>query len=124
MTTGERMSSSPSSASRSSTPGAAGPTVPIFTRPGGLQQPAPQVSDMPHSSASGIPMAWKKTSTSRGVGAAPTFTDAASSRPSIARSPAKTVRSASSTTAASSSGTGCPACSSSTFRTAAASRSA
>ena len=31
---------------------------------------------MPQISATGIPMAWKKTSTSRGVGAAPTLTDA------------------------------------------------
>ena len=35
----------------------------------------PQVSDMPQSSPIGIPIAWKNSSTSTGVGAAPTFTD-------------------------------------------------
>ena len=44
---------------------------------------------MPHSSPSGTPIAWKKTSTSRGVGAAPALTEIASSSPSIARSPRK-----------------------------------
>jgi len=51
-----------------------GPTVPIFTAPGRLQVPAPHVSDIPHSSASSIPSAWKNSSTSTGVGAAPTLT--------------------------------------------------
>ena len=37
-------------------------------------------------------MAWKNTSTSRGVGAAPTFTATTSSSPSIARSPANISR--------------------------------
>ena len=91
------------------------------TFPGGLQQPEPQVSDIPHSSASSIPMAWKNTSTSRGVGAAPTFTDTTSSSPSIARSPLNIFSSAAATAAASSSGTGSPACSSSTLRIAASS---
>ena len=40
---------------------------------------------MPHSSASGMPMAWKNSITSRGVGAAPTFTDSTASSPSRAR---------------------------------------
>ena len=34
----------------------------------------PQVSDMPQSSPIGIPIAWKNSSTSSGVGAAPTLT--------------------------------------------------
>ena len=61
--------------------------MPIRTRPGGLTAPTPLVSDIPHSSASGMPIAWKNTSTSRGVGAAPALTAIASSRPSIARRP-------------------------------------
>ena len=69
-----------------------GPTVPILIRSGGLTAPTPQVSDMPHSSPSGMPIAWKNTSTSRGVGAAPTLTATASSSPSIARSPANSSR--------------------------------
>ena len=40
---------------------------------------------MPHSSASGTPIAWKNSITSRGVGAAPTFTDSTASSPSRAR---------------------------------------
>ena len=104
-------------------PGAGGPTVPILIFAGGLQHPAPQLSDRPHSSATGMPMAWKNTSTSRGVGAAPTYTATTSSSPSIARSPANSSRSASSTVAASSSGTGSRACSCSTLRVAASSHS-
>ncbi len=73
MITGPRISTSPSSASLISTPGAGGPTVPILIRSGGLQQPAPVVSDMPQSSASGMPSAWKNSITSGGVGAAPTL---------------------------------------------------
>jgi hypothetical protein len=96
--------------------------VPIFTRSGGLQAPAPHVSDMPHSSASGIPIAWKNSSTSCGVGAAPTLTEIASSRPSIERSPANSSRSASSTVLTRSDGTSSPACSSSTLRIAPASQ--
>jgi len=46
--------------------------VPILIRSPGFDAPAPHVSDMPQISASGTPMAWQKTSTSRGVGAAPT----------------------------------------------------
>ena len=91
------------------------------TFPGGLQHPEPHVSDIPHSSASSIPIAWKKTSTSRGVGAAPTLTAAISSKPSIARRPENISASAFATAAASSSGTGSPACSSSTFLIAASS---
>ena len=44
---------------------------------------------MPHSSASGSPIAWKNSSTSTGVGAAPTLIASTWSRPSIARRPAK-----------------------------------
>ena len=40
---------------------------------------------MPHSSASGMPRAWKNSITSGGVGAAPTFTDSTWSSPSRAR---------------------------------------
>ena len=48
--------------------------MPILTAPGRLQVPNPHVSDIPHSSASSIPSAWKNSSTSTGVGAAPTLT--------------------------------------------------
>ena len=68
MTTGPRISTSPSSSSLISQSGAGGPTVPILILSGGLQVPAPQVSDMPHSSASGTPSAWKNSITSGGVG--------------------------------------------------------
>ena len=44
---------------------------------------APQVSDIPQSSPTGIPIAWKNSSTSTGVGAAPTLTATASSSPSV-----------------------------------------
>ncbi len=40
---------------------------------------------MPHSSASGIPMAWKNLITSGGVGAAPTLTESTLSSPSRSR---------------------------------------
>jgi hypothetical protein len=63
-----------------------------------------------------MPMAWKNTSTWRGVGAAPTLTATSSSSPSIARSPANRPASASATVAARSAGTSSPACSSSTLR--------
>ena len=69
-----------------------------------------------------MPIAWKKTSTSRGVGAAPALTEIASSSPSIARSPANSFSSPSAAVAATSSGTGSPACSSSTLRRAAVSQ--
>ena len=49
---------------------------------------------MPHSSASGMPRAWKKTITSRGVGAAPALTATTWSRPSIARTCAPSRRAA------------------------------
>ena len=49
---------------------------------------------MPHSSASGRPIAWKNSSTSTGVGAAPTLIASTWSSPSIARRPAKTSSSA------------------------------
>ena len=59
--------------------------MPILILSGGFTVPAPQVSDMPHSSASGMPMAWKNLITSGGVGAAPTFTDSMASKPSRSR---------------------------------------
>ncbi len=65
--------------------------------PGRLQVPKPQVSDIPHSSASSIPTAWKNSSTSTGVGAAPTLTDSTWSSPSISRSLEKICSSASAT---------------------------
>ena len=70
---------------------------------------------MPQSSASGIPMAWKNSITSRGVGAAPTFTDSTSSSPSRARTFERTSSSAFAYSCASSSGISSPACSSLTF---------
>src|SRR5436305_1221846 len=72
ITNSERTSTSPSSAILIWHPGAGGPTVPILTWPGRLHVPAPQVSDFPHSSANSMPRAWKNSSTSTGVGAAPT----------------------------------------------------
>ena len=66
--------------------------MPILILPGGLTAPAPQVSLMPHSSDSGSPIAWKNSSTSTGVGAAPTLIASTWSSPSIARSPAKISR--------------------------------
>ena len=83
----------------------------------GCSVPAPQVSDMPHSSASGMPIAWKNSSTSRGVGAAPTLTASTSSRPSMrAQAGEQLCVGLGDASAASSSGTGSPACSSSTLR--------
>ena len=85
---------SPSSASRISTPGSGGPTVPSLTFSGGLTVAAPHVSDMPQSSPTGIPIAWKNSRTSIGVGAAPTLTETASSRPRCLRRPANIASSA------------------------------
>jgi hypothetical protein len=104
----------------SSTPGEAGPTVPILIRSPGFDAPAPQVSLIPQISASGTPIAWKKTSTSRGVGAAPTLTSSAWSSPIAARSGANSFSSPIARVAASSAGICSPACSSSTARAAAA----
>ena len=101
----------------SSTPGAGSPTVPILISPGGLTAPAPQVSDMPQISASGTPMAWKNTEhLARRRRRADVHRDRLvepEHRPQPARtaSPRPPRRSA-----ASSSGTGSPACSSSTLR--------
>jgi hypothetical protein len=102
------MSNSPSSASLSSAPGEAGPTVPILTAPGRLQVPKPHVSDIPHSSASSIPRAWKNSITSTGVGAAPALTATIWSSPSIWRRFENRASSAAAHRASSSSGTGSP----------------
>ena len=64
-----------------------GPDLDLARR---IDAPAPQVSLIPHSSDSGSPIAWKNSSTSTGVGAAPTLIATNSSRPSIVRSPANT----------------------------------
>ena len=61
-------------------------------------------------------MAWKNSSTSTGVGAAPTLIASTWSSPSIARHPAKISESASATVRASSSGTCSPRCSRRTLR--------
>ena len=45
--------------------------------------PAPVVSDIPQSSASGMPRAWKNSITSGGVGAAPTLQASTASRPEV-----------------------------------------
>ena len=74
------------------------------------------VSDIPHSSASGTPRAWKNSITSGGVGAAPTFTDSTASSPSRARILDSTSSSALACSWASSSGIGSPAWSSATLR--------
>ena len=89
--------------------------MPSLTFSGGLQVATPQVSDIPQSSPILIPIAWKYSSTSTGVGAAPTFTATASSRPSCLRSAENICSSALATAAASSSGTSSPACSRRTF---------
>ena len=109
-----RTSTSPSSASLISIPGSGGPTVPIFTSSGGLQVATPQVSDIPHSSPIGIPIAWKNSSTSTGVGAAPTLTATTSSSPSLARSE-NIAASAWATPPPAPPGTSSPACSRRTF---------
>ena len=116
MIIGPRISTSPSSASLISAPGDTGPTVPILMRSGGLQVPYPQVSDIPQSSASGTPIAWKNSITSRGVGAAPTFTDSTSSSPSRPRILESTSSSALACSAFSSSESSSPACSALTLR--------
>ena len=94
--------------------------MPSLTRSGGFTVLAPQVSDIPQSSPIGIPSAWKNSSTSSGVGAAPTLTASASSRPSALRMFENRAASAAATPLASSSGTSSPACSSRTFWIAAA----
>ena len=71
---------------------------------------------MPHSSASGIPIAWKNSITSYGVGAAPTLTDSTSSSPSRVRIFDNTSSSAFAYSSASSGGSSSPACSTLTFR--------
>ncbi len=112
---------SPSSASFTSAPGTGGPTVPIFTESGGLHVITPQVSDIPHSSPTGTPIAWKNSRTSTGQGAAPELTATASSSPIAARNGANIASSACATAWASSLGTSSPACSSRTFLIAASS---
>ncbi len=93
--------------------------MPILTLPGGLTAPIPQVSDMPHSSAISMPIAWKNSSTSTGVGAAPTLTVTTSSSPSIVRRPENISLSALATVSARSAGTSSPACSRRSFFSAA-----
>ena len=82
--------------------------------PGGLQVRTAASRTCPTARTIGTPIAWKNSSTSRGVGAAPTTTalDLVEARASPRRA-AKSCSSASATAAASSSGTGSPACSSS-----------
>ncbi|MND05399.1 hypothetical protein D3C83_261690 [compost metagenome] len=63
-------------------------------------------SDMPHTSAIGTPIAWKNSSTSSGVGAAPTKYDRVSANPSFSRSGANIIASARATPSASGAGTG------------------
>ena len=82
---------------------------------GRLQVPAPQVSDIPHSSASGSPIAWKNSITSRGVGAAPTLSASIWSSPRPARIFENTCSSSFSNSSRRSSGTSSPDCSSRTF---------
>ena len=77
--------------------------------------PSPQVSDIPQSSPIGMPIAWKNSRTSSGVGAAPTLTASASSRPSCVRSAEKSCSSACAAASATSGGTSSPACSARTF---------
>ena len=112
MTQSALIRTSPSSSNLISTPGVGGPTVPSLIRSGGLMVPSPQVSDIPQSSPIGIPIAWKNSSTSSGVGAAPALTASASSRPSCLRSWENICSSAWAAASAISAGTSSPACSS------------
>ncbi len=66
-----------------------------------------------------MPIAWKNSRTSTGVGAAPTLTAMRASKPSWARSGAKIAASACAQACSSSSGTGSPACCRRTWRVAA-----
>jgi hypothetical protein len=77
--------------------------------PGAAAVPTAQVSDIPQPSASSMPRAWKNSSTSRGVGAAPTTTSIASSRPTRERTNENSSASAFRTAASRSGGTGIPA---------------
>ena len=74
---------SPSSASFTSVSGIGGPTVPGRTLPGRLIVVIALVSDIPQVSQISIPIARKNSSTSGGVGAAPTTNHSVSSRPSM-----------------------------------------
>ena len=62
------------------------PTEPNFVAPGRLVVTMHDVSLMPHTSQIGMPRASKNSSTSTGVGAAPTASQRASSSPSRALS--------------------------------------
>ena len=95
--------------------GATWPTVPSLIASGRFTVPLPQLSDRPHSSATGTPIAWKNSSTAIGVGAAPTYTASSWSSPSCSRSFDSTISSAFACSCASSSGTCLPDCSSRTF---------
>ena len=111
-----RIRTSPSSASRSSTPGIGGPTVPILMRSGGLIVATQVSSDMPHSSQMGMPSAAKNSSTSTGVGAAPATKRSARSRPRRSRSLERTSASARAYSSARAASTSSPACSARTLR--------
>ena len=71
MTTGPRMSNSPSAASLAWTPCTGRPTVPTLRLSAVVMVDTPVVSDIPHTSRTGIPSPRKKTSTSGGMAAAP-----------------------------------------------------
>ena len=86
--------------------------MPSFTRPGGFTVATPQVSDIPHSSPIGIPIAWKNSSTSSGVGRGADVDGHDLVEPELARSFENISSSAWPPSAASSSGTSSPACSS------------
>ena len=73
------------------------------------------VSDIPHTSQIGIPIAAKNSSTSSGQGAAPIMHHSQRSSPSLRRIFEYTARSARSHASASSAGTASPGCSSRTF---------
>ena len=68
-----------------STPGIGGPTVPSLTLSGGTIVAIEVVSDIPHTSQIGIPIAAKNSSTSSGHGAAPIMYHSQRSSPSLRR---------------------------------------
>ena len=65
------------------------PTVPSFAAPGGLAVAAQLSSDMPQTSHISSPRSWKNSSTSSGVGAAPTSATRHWSNPSFASTAAR-----------------------------------
>ena len=90
-------------------PASSRPTVPSRVSLGGLTLQMHDSSDMPQISEIGTPSPAKKPSVRGGIGAAPDSAKRRRSKPSFARSFESTSASALAHSAATSSGTGCPA---------------